>query len=87
MPVELIRKFYEYANIFIYASKEIPIYTSSSFECVYNYEGGKVRLYRPRASFLTDCFTGERYLVDEKGKDLYFEPHETKYFIVEEKES
>ena len=26
-------------------------------------------------------------LVDEKGKDLYFEPHETKYFIVEEKES
>ena len=48
-------------------------------------EGGRVRLYRPRASFLTDCFTGERHFVDEKGKDLYFEPHETKYFIVEEK--
>lgn len=87
MPAQLLQEFYKYAKVFKYADKSIPVYTSSSFECVYNYEGGKVRLYRPRASFLTDCFTGERYLVDEKGKDFYFEPHETKYFIVEEKES
>ena len=46
----------------------------------------RVRLYRPRATLLTDCFTVERYLVDEKGKDFYFEPHKTKYFIIEEKE-
>ena len=87
LPAQLLQEFYRYAKVFKYADKSIPVYTSSSFECVYNYEGGKVRLYRPRASLLTDCFTGERYLVDEKGKDFYFEPHETKYFIVEEKES
>ena len=86
VPVELLREIYRYANIFLYADRALPVYTSSSFECVYNYEGGRVRLYRPRASFLTDCFTGERYLVDERGRDFYFEPHETKYFIIEETE-
>jgi hypothetical protein len=87
IPAQLLQEFYRYANVFKYTDHTIPVYTSSSFECVYHYEGGRVRLYRPRASFLTDCFTGERHFVDEKGKDLYFEPHETKYFIVEEKES
>ncbi len=87
VPAQLLQEFYRYANVFKYTDRSIPVYTSSSFECVYHYEGGAVRLYRPRPSVLTDCFTGERHFVDEKGKDLYFEPHETKYFIVEEKEA
>jgi hypothetical protein len=44
-------------------------------------------LAKNRAQILSRWAEGERHFVDEKGKDLYFEPHETKYFIVEEKES
>ncbi len=87
LPVELLREIYRYAKVFTYADKAIPVYTSSSFECVYHYEGGRVRLYRPRPSLLTDCFTGERYFVDRDGTEVLFAPHETKFFIVEEKES
>ena len=87
MPVELLQEFYKYANIFMYADKAIPVYTSASFECVYNYDGGTVKLYRPKASVLTDCFTGKRYFVDRMGTEFSFTPHETKFFIVEEKEN
>ena len=87
MPVELLQEFYKYANIFMYADKAIPVYTSASFECVYNYDGGTVKLYRPKASVLTDCFTGKRYFVDRMGTEFSFAPHETKFFIVEEKEN
>ena len=50
------------------------------------------RVYRSFGNLLIEIngkqysFTGERYPVDEKGRDFYFEPHETKYFIIEEKE-
>jgi len=83
IPVELLREIYRYANIFMYANSAIPIYTSAGFECVYNHNGGTVRLYRPSPSWLTDCFTGERYYVDQCGTDVSFSPHETKLFIVE----
>ena len=84
IPVELLREIYKYANIFMYADKPVPVYTSKSFECVYNYEGGAVKLYRPSPSRLTDMLTGEKYFVDENGTELTFKPHETKFFIVEE---
>ena len=45
------------------------------------------KLYRPKASVLTDCFTGKRYFVDRMGTEFSFSPHETKFFIVEEKEN
>ena len=87
VPVELLREIYKYANVFLYADKTVPVYTSKSFECVYHYEGGAVTLYRPRPSYLTDCFTGERCFVDERGTELFFAPHETKCFFIEEKEN
>lgn len=86
IPTELLQEIYRYADIFMYANKALPVYTSDSFECVYNYNGGAVTLYRPHPSCLTDCFTGERYFVDEKGKEFIFALHETKYFFVEKME-
>ncbi len=83
IPVELLREIYRYANIFMYADRAIPVYTSAGFACVYNHDGGRVRLYRPAPSRLTDCFTGECYCVDQNGTDVSFSPHETKLFIVE----
>lgn len=85
MPVELLREIYKYAKIFMYADRAIPVYTNSGFACVYNYEGGAVRLYRPKASVLTDCFTGEEIFVDEKGTEILFAPHETRFFAVDVK--
>lgn len=84
IPVELLREIYKYANIFSYVDKSIPVYTSAGFECVYNHEGGVVKLYRPKPSYLVDCFSGERYYVDKNGTEVVFNAHETKFFMVEE---
>ncbi|MBQ8357423.1 MAG: hypothetical protein IJX39_06395 [Clostridia bacterium] len=82
MPVELIREFYRYAHVFFYADRPMPVYTSSSFACLYSFEGGEVTLYRPEPSVLTDCFTKERLQVDRKGTKVHFAPHEVKFFTV-----
>ena len=60
----------------------MPVYTSSSFACLYSFEGGEVTLYRPQPSVLTDCFTGEKIRVDAKGTHVIFKPHETKFYTV-----
>ncbi len=82
MPVELIREFYRYAHIFFYTDRPMPVYTNSSFACLYSFEGGEVKLYRPEPSVLTDCFTGEEIRVDAKGTPVIFIPHETKFYTV-----
>lgn len=82
MPVELIREFYRYAHVFFYTDRPMPVYTSSSFACLYSFEGGEVKLYRPEPSVLTDCFTGEKIRVDAKGTPVIFTPHETKFYTV-----
>ena len=83
VPVEFLREIYRYANVFFYTDKAVPVYTSAGFECVYDCHGGTVRLYRPRPSWLVDCFSGERYFADQSGTNVSFKPHETKFFFVE----
>lgn len=85
IPTALVRKIYEYAKIFMYADRSTPVYTSSSFECVYSFEGGEIEIYRKEPSVLTDCFSGDKITVDENGTKITFKPHETKFFTVERK--
>ena len=83
MPVELIREIYRYAHVFFYTDRPMPVYTSSSFACLYSFEGGEITLYRPTPSVLTDCFTGERIAAGPDGTSVHFEPHETKLYTVQ----
>lgn len=82
LPVELLREIYRYAHVFFYTDRPMPVYTGSSFACLYSFEGGEVTLYRPQPSVLTDCFTGEKIRVDAKGTRVIFGPHETKFYTV-----
>lgn len=82
MPVELIREFYRYAKVFFYTDRPMPVYTSSSFACLYSFEGGEITLYRPEPSLLTDCFTGEQIRVGPSGTKTFFAPHETKFYTI-----
>ena len=82
VPKELLCEIYKRAGVFFYADKFVPVYTNSSFESVYSYEGGAVTLYRPEKSILTDCITGERFKVDEHGTEIIFKPRENKMFYV-----
>lgn len=83
IPAELLKEFYRYANIFVYADKNMPVYTSDSFECVYSRDGGEITLYRPEQSVLTECFGKEKYTVGRDGTTVMFKPHETKFFYVD----
>lgn len=82
LPPELLREIYRYARVFFYTDRPMPVYTNSSFACLYSFEGGEVTLYRPQPSVLTDCFTGEKIRVDTKGTRVFFKPHETKFYTV-----
>lgn len=78
----MLRKIYEIAGIFCYSDQFLPVYTNSSFESVYSYDGGIVTLYRPEKSILTDCVTGETFEVNESGTEINFKPRENKLFFV-----
>lgn len=84
IPTEVLRKFYEYAGIFMYADRPTVIYTNASFECVYSIQGGDITLYRPQEQTFTEHFTGETITIGPKGTTVHFEPQTTKCYVLAE---